>query len=126
MENRPLRAEKLVFEKLGDLIMDIQYLNRGTKLRVSLKNGFLDIYISPLEENSFSFHFQKFNGKLYRLDTYPGEKKAKKLPTYPFHFHNVSQDNVEESPFELGNSSIENLEKFLDFVSTFLLEDRLQ
>ena len=126
MENRLLRAEKLVLEKLGDLVMDIQYLNRGTKLRVSLKNGFLDIYISPLEENSFSFHFQKFNGKLYRLDTYPGEKKAKKLTTYPFHFHNGSQNRVEEPPFELGNSSIENLEKFLDFVSTFLLEDRLQ
>ena len=105
--------------------MDIQYLNRGTKLRVSLKEGFLDIYISPLEENSFSFHFQKFNGKLYRLDTYPGEKKAKKLPTYPFHFHNGFQNNVEEPPFKLGNNSIENLEKFLELVPILILEDKL-
>ncbi len=125
MENKLIRAEKLILEKLGDLVMDIQYLNRGTKLRVSLKEGFLDIYISPLEENSFSFHFQKFNGKLYRLDTYPGEKKAKKLPTYPFHFHNGFQNNVEEPPFKLGNNSIENLEKFLELVPILILEDKL-
>ena len=125
MENKLIRAEKLILEKLGDLVMDIQYLNRGTKLRVSLKEGFLDIYISPLEENSFSFHFQKFNGKLYRLDTYPGEKKARKLPTYPFHFHNGSQNNVEEPPFELGDNSIENLEKFLELVPILILEDKL-
>ena len=125
MENKLIRAEKLILEKLGDLVTDIQYLNRGTKLRVSLKEGFLDIYISPLEENSFSFHFQKFNGKLYRLDTYPGEKKARKLPTYPFHFHNGSQNNVEEPPFELGDNSIENLEKFLELVPILILEDKL-
>ena len=51
MENKLIRAGKLILEKLGDLVMDIQYLNRGTKLRASLKDGFLDVYISPILED---------------------------------------------------------------------------
>ncbi|RUM43131.1 MAG: hypothetical protein DSY35_04170 [Desulfurobacterium sp.] len=129
MSNKLLEAQKLVLKILNDFIEDIQFLNGGTKLRASLKagknTGILDIYINPLEENSFSFRFQETNGKLFRLDTYPGERKAKKLSTYPIHFHNGSQSNVEEPPFKVENNTIQNLENFLNFILRLLLGEML-
>jgi hypothetical protein len=120
------KAEKLILKILGSEVEEILYINRGNKLRTVLTDGsFIDIYISPLGKNIFSFHWQRNDGRIFRLDTYPGEKKAKSLATYPIHFHRECQNNVEEPPFTVEENSLGNLQEFLKFVYRFLLLDKI-
>jgi hypothetical protein len=114
-------AEFIVLDVLKDFIKEFLYLNGGIKLRAVLKdNSFVDIYLNPLEENSFSFHFQCKDGRIFRLDTYPGEKRAKTLSTYPVHLHYENQNNVIEPPFKVGRNSLDNLRNFLEFITEIL------
>jgi len=123
-----LKIEKLLIERFGDLVEDILYLNKGAKMRVLLSLGkepaFIDIYVSPLSNSAYSFHLQLPDGRVYRLDTYPGEERAKKLPTYPVHFHNGSQDSVIEPPFEVEGDFLKDFDSFLSFIRRKITEDR--
>jgi hypothetical protein len=70
----------------------------GTKLRIMLtKEGFIDVWVSRKLPNRFGFHWvQKSTSLSYRYDNFPNTK-WKYVSTYPYHFHEGSQDNVIES-----------------------------
>jgi len=123
-----LKVEKLVIERFGDLVEDILYLNKGAKMRVLLDLGkepaFVDVYVSPISNSAYSFHLQLPDGRVYRLDTYPGEERAKKLPTYPVHFHNGFQDSVIEPPFKVEGNFLKDFDSFLSFILKMITEDR--
>jgi hypothetical protein len=70
----------------------------GTKLRIMLiQEGFIDVWLSRKLKDRFGFHWeQKDTGLFYRYDNFPNTK-WKHVSTYPYHFHEGSQDSVVES-----------------------------
>lgn len=70
----------------------------GTKLRIMLiKGGFIDVWLSKRLRDRFGFHWEeKTTGLSYRYDNFPNSR-WKYVSTYPYHFHNGSQDNVIDS-----------------------------
>jgi len=74
----------------------------GTKLRIILtKEDFIDVWLSRKLANRFGYHWEeRSTGLSYRYDNFP-DTKWKHVSTYPYHFHDGSQDNVvEASRFE--------------------------
>lgn len=74
----------------------------GTKLRIMLtKEGFVDVWLSRKLANRFGYHWEeRSTGLSYRYDNFP-DTKWKHVSTYPYHFHDGSQDNVvDASQFE--------------------------
>jgi len=123
------KVEKLLLKEWGDLVDDIIYLDNAKKMRVRFKepldDAFLDIYISPLSDKVYAYHFQLLNGIMFRLDTYPGEKRAKGLPTYPVHFHSETQQNVISPPFPIKNHYLNDLHSFISYIFSTLIGERL-
>ena len=76
----------------------------GTKLRIMLsREGFIDVWLSKKLPGRFGYHWEEEStGFSYRYDNFP-DTKWKYVSTYPYHFHEGSQDNViESSQFEKG------------------------
>ena len=73
-------------------------LRIGVKLRVLLvDDSFIDIWLSQKLENRYGFHWEQMKtGLSFRYDNFPNTQWAD-IPTYPFHFHDGSQNNVVES-----------------------------
>ena len=70
-----------------------------TTIRIGLQNnGFMDIFQSVKDEKKFAFHAQFPDGRIYRLDDRP-ERAYKRLATFPWHFHDGSENKVVKSPF---------------------------
>ena len=67
----------------------------GTKLRVVLiKDGFIDIWLSRKLDGRFGFHWEQESTALsYRYDNFPNTQ-WRHVSTYPYHFHDGSQDSV--------------------------------
>ncbi len=86
------------------------------KLRIILINGsFVDVYLSQRLPERFGFHWECMDESktFYRYDNFP-DKNWQSIATFPYHFHNKSQDSVEESPFPLA--VIDGFRAFMDFV----------
>ncbi|MGA9347552.1 MAG: DUF6516 family protein [Anaerolineae bacterium] len=93
---------------------------RMRKLRVYLLDGsFVDVWYSL--KGDYSFHWERrfINGSLYRHDNAP-HARWRYVPTFPKHFHNGREDNVESS--FISDSPEEALRDFLDFVRGKLAE----
>ena len=69
-----------------------------TKMRIMLvEGGFIDVWLSRKLEGRFGFHWEhEAAGRSYRYDNFP-DTQWKHISTYPYHFHNGSQDNVVDS-----------------------------
>jgi len=90
------------------------------KLRIHLLDGsFVDVWCSS--KGDYSFHWERrfVNGSLYRHDNAP-HARWRYVPTFPKHFHNGREDNVESS--FISDSHEEALRDFLDFVRGRLAE----
>jgi len=85
----------------------------GMKLRVMLgEGGFVDVWLSRKLQNKFGFHWEEEGtGLCYRYDNFPNTK-WKYVPTYPYHFHSGSRDNVSDS----SRFSKDVLKGFRDFM----------
>jgi len=86
------------------------------KLRAILLDGsFVDIFLSERLPNKFAYHWERMDkaGTLYRYDNVP-DPRWKHLATFPFHFHNGSQETAENSPFP--QSPVAGLREFMKFV----------
>ena len=93
---------------------------RMRKLRIYLLDGsFVDVWCSS--KGDYSFHWERrfINGSLYRHDNAP-HAQWRHVPTFPKHFHNGRQDNVESS--FISDPPEEALRDFLDFVRGKLAE----
>jgi hypothetical protein len=86
------------------------------KLRIILAdNSFIDVNLSQKMPDKFGFHWECMgtSGKIYRYDNFP-DRNWESVATYPFHFHNGIQDNVEASPFPA--TAIEGFRAFMEFI----------
>ena len=92
------------------------------KLRITLiDNSFIDVNLSKRLAGKFGFHWECMapGGSFYRYDNFP-DQNWKSVSTFPYHFHNGSQECVEASPFPLD--IIDGFRGFLNFVRGKLRE----
>ena len=108
-------------------IVDIEYNDITSdsgiyhdKLRVFIRDGsIVDIWFSKKIPGRFSYHWERrqINGKIYRHDNFP-DPKWKGVSTFPKHFHNSSQNRVQES--EISDDPATGTREFMDFVRRML------
>jgi Family of unknown function (DUF6516) len=97
--------------EFNEIVIDGQLL--GDKLRLFLlDSSYIDLWLSRKLKDRFGFHWERrhLDGTLYRYDNFP-DTDWNMVATYPYHFHNGSQKNVEASPFAQGI-----LDGFCDFM----------
>ena len=85
------------------------------KLRILLKDeSFVDVWLSAKKKGVYAYHWERKNidGTIYRYNNLP-DKEAKKLQTFPKHFHNKTQENVVES--DLSDNPEEAIRIVLEF-----------
>lgn len=108
-------------------ILDTEYvdiltdciISRG-KLRAFVEDGsFIDIWFSLKISGRFSYHWERrhIDGSMYRHDNFP-DTNWQRVSTYPKHFHNGSQDTVEES--YIDDNPCVGLCQFMEFVRSQL------
>ncbi len=116
--------EGIALSEYRDVVERAEFIfspaGRMRKLRIHLFDGsFVDVWHSL--KGDYSFHWERrfVNGSLYRHDNAP-HARWRHVPTFPKHFHNGHQDNVESS--FISDSPEEALRDFLDFVRRRLAE----
>jgi hypothetical protein len=82
-------------------------------------SSFIDVWFSLKVSGRFSYHWERrhIDGTIYRHDNFP-DTNWKKVSTFPKHFHNGSQDAVEES--RIDDDPLIALRQFMDFARSYL------
>jgi hydroxymethylpyrimidine pyrophosphatase-like HAD family hydrolase len=115
-----------IYSQLSQLaIGDFADIVNGTKivegkLRILLKDeSFIDIWLSVKKKGTYAYHWERkdVDGTIYRYNNLP-DKEAKKLKTYPHHFHNKSEENIVES--NLRNNPEEAVRDLLEFARSVI------
>ena len=104
-------------------IIDIEYSDivSGSniyhdKIRVHLLDrSFVDIWFSRRITGRFSYHWERrhIDGKIYRHDNFP-DPRWKGVSTFPKHFHNGSQNQVQDS--RINDNPLSGIHEFMDFL----------
>lgn len=104
-------------------IVDIEYARIvvsseifHNKLRIFITDGFFaDTWFSTRIPGRFSYHWEKrhIDGRIYRHDNFPDPRWGK-LPTFPKHFHNGSQEEVKES--QISDDPMKAIRQFMEFI----------
>jgi len=104
-------------------IVDIEYndITRDSsiyhdKLRVFIRDGSNPGYLVFKEDTgSLSYHWERrqIDGKIYRHDNFP-DPQWKGISTFPKHFHNGSQNKVQES--KISDDPATGTRGFMDFI----------
>ena len=100
-------------------------ISRG-KLRAFLNDGsFIDVWFSLKITGRFSYHWERrhIDGSMYRHDNFP-DINWQSVSTYPKHFHNGSQNAVQES--YLNNDPSISLRQFMEFVRSQLAKQAIK
>ena len=108
-----LEIEEFAKKIFGNTPFSVRQIN-STTIRISLgTDTFIDIFQSVRDPKKFAFHAKLFDGGIYRLDCRP-EKKYKKFLTFPWHFHDGSEEHVVVSPF--ATTAQNALQQFLRYI----------
>ena len=100
--------------EFADIVNDAAVIDH--KVRIFLSHGgFIDVNLSQRLPDKFGFHWAVTDaaGTILRYDNFP-DKNWRTVSTYPCHFHNGSQENVEASPFP--PAVIDGFRAFMEFV----------
>lgn len=92
------KLQTIVINNYSDIVNKIDVIQIN-QLRIYLiDNSYLDIWFSLKLNNRYSYHWERKNidGAIYRHDNAP-HLKWRDILTFPKHFHNKTEDNVEES-----------------------------
>jgi len=113
----------LALTEFADIITHAETLGRRAavplKLRLTVRDGTLvDVWLSP-DLSRYTYHWEQRakRGLLYRHDNAPDHPS---ISTFPKHFHNGSEDAVEES--HIPDDPVIALRQFLIFVRAKLNE----
>ena len=112
------KLKRIVDIEYGDIVVDSDIYH--DKIRIHIFDGsFVDIWFSKKILDRFSYHWERrhINGKMYRHDNFP-DPRWKGIPTFPKHFHNGSQNQVQES--RINDNPILGIREFMDFVRSSL------
>ena len=109
------------YKRLAEVaITDFSDIVQGTtivegKLRLLITDGsYIDIWLSEKKKGAYAYHWERraIDGTIFRHNNLP-DRDAKKLKTFPKHFHDGREGAVEES--ELSDLPEEALQSFLQF-----------
>lgn len=92
--------ERIALDEFNDLVESVQQIGRRAnaplKLRMGIRDStFVDVWLSP-DGARYAFHWEQRarRGQIHRHDNAPDHPH---IATHPKHFHNGSEENVEES-----------------------------
>jgi len=82
-------------------------------------DSFIDVWFSLKVSGRFSYHWERrhVDGIMFRHDNFP-DTNWKIISTFPKHYHNRSQDAVEES--NIDDDPFLALRQFMDFARSHL------
>lgn len=86
------------------------------KLRIFIADvNFIDIWFSEKRKGVYAYHWERrmVDGTIYRHDNLP-DREARKLETFPKHFHEGSEENIRES--RISDDPEQAIRQFLTFV----------
>ena len=109
-------------ERSNDIVSEAQILRLASgeplKLRLEIVDGsVLDVYVSVTGKCSYHWERRLVDGSIYRHDNAP-HKNWRHVRTFPKHFHDGSEEAVEES--HISEDPVLALEQVLEFVRTKL------
>ena len=113
-----VKLKRVIDIEYGDIVKNS--LIHHDKLRVFIiDNSLVDIWFSSVIPERFSYHWERrhIDGTLYRYDNFP-DPRWKRISTFPVHFHNGSQNQVQAS--SLSNDHLQSIHEFMDFVKRTL------
>lgn len=85
------------------------------KLRLFLKDrSFIDVWLSAKKPGTYAYHWERrdVDRRIYRYNNLP-DKEARKLKSYPRHFHYRTEKNILES--NLSDDPEEGVRSLLTF-----------
>ena len=85
------------------------------KLRILLIDGsFIDVWLSLKKKGVYAYHWERraIDGTVYRHNNLP-DKAARRLKSFPKHFHNRTEQTVVES--DIADDPVEAMKSFLKF-----------
>ena len=105
-------------ERFNDIISEARIVRLASgaplKLRLEIVDGsVLDVYVSVTGKYSYHWERRLIDGSIYRHDNAP-HKNWRSVRTFPKHFHNGSEEVVEES--HISDQPLLALEQVLEFV----------
>lgn len=86
------------------------------KLRIFIADdSFIDIWFSEKRKGVYAYHWERrmVDGTIYRHDNLP-DREARKLETFPKHFHEGSEEKIRES--RISDDPEQVIRQFLTFV----------
>ncbi len=109
--------KQIVDNEFAKYVNDVQepFIN---ELRIKLNDdSFVDVWYSINLENRYSYHWERkhIDGSIYRHDNAP-HIKWKDIETFPKHFHNKSEENVEAS--YISDKPENAIREMMNFVKT--------
>lgn len=116
--------EHIALDEFSDVVKASQKIGRRAsvplKLRLNMSDDtFVDVWLSP-DGTRYAFHWEQRakRGLIHRHDNAPDHPH---IATHPKHFHNGSEDNVEES--YIPDNPADALRSFLAFVRGHIQSD---
>jgi hypothetical protein len=116
------RLLRLALREFSDIVEGTKIVEG--KLRLFLTDqSFVDIWFSEKKKGLYAYHWERGNidGTIYRYNNLP-DKDARKLKTFPKHFHNGSQEAISES--YLSDEPQEALRSILSFARSVIQSGR--
>jgi len=101
--------------EFSDIVVDV-LTDLNTLRVIFIDESYCDIWFSLKLAGRYSFHWERtfLDGTIYRHDNAP-HLRWKNVKTFPHHFHNSSEDCVEES--FLPEDPYAAIRYFLSFIS---------
>jgi hypothetical protein len=97
------RLREIAEIEFADIVIEAQVPDLN-ELRVMLTDGsFVDVWFSLKRHGRYSFHWERqaLDGRIYRHDNAP-HQRWQSVATFPRHFHNGGETEVEESHLSVG------------------------
>jgi len=117
------QLERIALGEFGDIVVRTQMIGRragaALKLRLHIRDGTaVDVWLSP-NRARYAYHWEQRakRGLLHRHDNAPDHPH---VSTFPKHFHNGSEEAVEES--HISDEPSTALREFLTFIRDKLVE----
>ena len=107
------RLARLAASDFADIVNGTSIIEG--KLRLFLNDrSFIDIWLSVKKKGVYAYHWERrdVDRTIYRHNNLP-DREARKLKTYPRHFHNRTEKNIVES--NLSDKPEEALRTILEF-----------
>ena len=112
------KLKRIIDIEYSDIVSDSNIYH--DKIRVHLQDqSFVDIWFSRRIPGRFSYHWERrhIDGKIYRHDNFP-DPRWKGVSTFPKHFHNGSQNQVQDS--RINDNPLSGVHEFMDFLRRML------